>query len=55
MLTLAYGLNANSTLATTADSWLGRATDVTADLAVDAVCWTGWGGTVGCGTSVRCA
>lgn len=44
---LAFGQNTNLTLSTTPEPFLATPRDVTSELAVETICWTGWGGTVG--------
>ena len=44
---LAFGLNTSSTLTTSPEPFLATLRDVSSELAVDTICWTGWGGSVG--------
>lgn len=47
MTLLAYGQNTNSTLSTSPAPFLDGLCDVSAELGVNSIKWTGWGGTVG--------
>jgi hypothetical protein len=44
---LALGQNINSTLSTSPELFLANLRDVTEELAVDTIEWSGWGGTIG--------